>query len=72
MASARKEMVHNHFCEGKDDKGIKKSAASMIEEMKKEIDSGDNYPNVKHYIPCVSEVTAVIGKMSASRKNQSQ
>ena len=40
--------------------------------MTKELDSGGTHPNKKHYIPCASEVTVVIGQMSAARKNQSK
>ena len=72
MTSAHKDIIHKYFYEGEDDKGMKKSTALLIEAMKKELDSGDNHPNMKHYIPCASEVTVVIGQMSTSRKNQSK
>ena len=44
----------------------------MVEAMIKELDSGDSHPNKKYCIPCASEVTAIIGKMSASRNNPSK
>ena len=51
---------------------MRKSAALMVEAIKKELDSGENNPNMKQHIPCVSEVTVVIVQMSVSRKNQSK
>ena len=44
----------------------------MVEAMIKELDSGSSHPNEKHYIPCASEVTVVIGQMFTSRNNQSK
>ena len=72
MGNQCKDMIHNYFYEGEDDKGMKKLAALIVEVMKKELDSSDNHPNMKHYIYWASEVTVVIGQMSTSRKNQSK
>ena len=44
----------------------------MVEAMIKELDSGGSHPNKKHYVPCVSEVTVVIGQISTARKNKSK
>ena len=49
---------------------MKKSAAFIVEAMIKELDSGDNHPNMKHCIPFVSEITIVICQMSTHRTNQ--
>ena len=72
MISAHEEMIQKHFHEGDDDKGMKKSAALIVEAMIKELCSGGSYPNKKHCIQCVSEVTTLIDQMSTSRKNQSK
>ena len=72
MTSTCKDVIHKHFYEGENDKGMKKSAALMVEAMIKELDSSDSHPNKKHYIPCVSEATVVIGQMSTARNNQSK
>ena len=39
----------------------------MVEAMIKELDSGRSHSNKKHYIPCVSEDTVLIGQMSTCR-----
>ena len=65
-------MTQKKIYEGEDDKGIKHSAALMVEEMIKDLDKCGSHPNEKHCIPCASEVTIVTGKMSTARKNQSK
>ena len=48
MTSTHKEMIQKYFYEGEDDKGMKKSAALMVEAMIKELDSGGSHSNKKH------------------------
>ena len=60
VTSTHKEMIQKYFYEGENDKGMKNSAAFMVESMTKELDSAVSHPNKKQYIPCVSEVTALI------------
>ena len=72
MGNQYKDMIHNYLYEGDDDKEMKKLAALMVEAMIKELDRGYTNTNKKYCIPCASEVTAIIGKMSASRNNPSK
>ena len=72
MTSAHKDMIQKYFYEGEDYKGMKKSSVLIVEAMIKELDSDRINPNTKHYIPCASEVTVLIGQMSTCRKKHAK
>ena len=65
-------MIRKHFQAGEEDKGSKKLTALMAEVMYDESASDENndrHPHVKHYLPYISEISAVISQLSTKVKS---
>ena len=67
-----KDMIKKFFEDGEKDKGMKMSAALMLEAMISNLDMihTDGHPHPKHYLPSISGITVVINQLSMSKKKR--
>lgn len=74
LTEEHKEMITQFFEDGERDKGLKMSAALMVEAMKSNVEMIDDavHPHRKHYLPSISEVTVIINQLSSKRKKNKQ
>ena len=72
ITADHKDMIENFFEDGEKDKGMKMSAALMLEAMTSNLDMihTDGHPHPKHYLPSISEITVVINQLSMSKKKR--
>lgn len=70
MTDAHKEQIENF--EGEEDKGMKMSADSMLESMRKFHEDTHTIGNLhpKHYLPFVSKITVVINQLLTKSKKK--
>ena len=65
MTDEHKQQSQEFLEQGENDKGMKMSAALMLEAMRKFYDNTytGEHPHPKHYLPFVSEITVVINQL---------
>ena len=74
ITADHKDTITKFFENGEKDKGMKMSAALMLEAMTENLESNhiDTHPHPKHYLPSLSEITVVINQLSTQKKNKKE